>query len=127
MLDDPEKRSQRRLIGIDAADAEEIEMDGSGDVPRCEVFGGPEVDGQRLSPARQFVVQLVGGDEKLGHISKTIASRSTKMRIAIVLPDEIRAAPGNQRARDRHSQVRPSRLRVLRLDPYSAEVLPNRA
>ena len=50
MFDDPEKRLQRRVIGVDEADAEEIEMHGAGQVAVGEVFGRPQVDDERLVP-----------------------------------------------------------------------------
>ena len=48
MLDDPEEGLQRRRIRIDAADAEQVEMDRPWKMVLAEILGRPEVDEKRL-------------------------------------------------------------------------------
>ena len=53
MLDDPEERLQRRRIGVDAADAEEIEMHGARQMVLAVVLGRPQIDEQGRSAIRR--------------------------------------------------------------------------
>ena len=47
MLDDPEERSERRRIGIDTADAKQIEMNGARQMVRAIVLCRTQVDQER--------------------------------------------------------------------------------
>jgi hypothetical protein len=71
VLDDPEERPHRRRIGVDQADAVEIEVHGAGDGAARELLGRPEVDDERRGgagrpgPRRQPLVQRGRRDEQL--------------------------------------------------------------
>ena len=54
MLDDPEERSQRRRTRVDAADAEEIEVNRPWKMILAEILSRPDVDQERPFGKRQL-------------------------------------------------------------------------
>src|SRR3712207_8411699 len=63
VLDHPEKSAQRRGIGVNEADAPQIEVDGAGHVAHRERFCGAKIDHERRSEehtselqSRQYLV-----------------------------------------------------------------------
>ena len=76
MFDDPEKRFQRRFIGVDDTDAEKIEMDGAGKMAGCKVFGGAKINQKRSMVRTELPRELVGLYQQRLHIKNYIlASR----------------------------------------------------
>ena len=65
MFNDPEKGLQWRFIGVDDAQAEEVEMDGAGEMILGEVFGRPQIDQKRLPVALQLTRKVAGRNEKI--------------------------------------------------------------
>ena len=68
VLDDPHERLQRRRVGVDQADAEQVEVDCAADVSRGVGIGRPQVDEQGTGPARlaDGPRQFLGRDQQLG-------------------------------------------------------------
>jgi hypothetical protein len=63
VLDDPEEGAHRRRVGVDEAEAVEIEVDGAGQGAAGELLGRPEVDHERTGRADPLV-QGSRGDEQ---------------------------------------------------------------
>ena len=68
VLDHPHERLERRRVGVDQADAEEIEMNGAGDVSGGVGVGRPEIEEQGTGRARlaDDARQFLGRDQQLG-------------------------------------------------------------
>ena len=68
VLDHPHERLERRRVGVDEADAEQIEMNGAVDVSGGVGLGRPEVDEQGTGRARlaDGSRQFLGRDQQLG-------------------------------------------------------------
>ena len=68
VLDHPHERLERRRVGVDQADAEEVEMNGAGDVSGGVGLGRPEIEEQGAGRARlaDDSRQFLGRDQQLG-------------------------------------------------------------
>src|SRR4051812_1452315 len=72
MLDDPEKRLERRVVGVHRANAKEVEMDGAGKMSGRKCLRGPQVHQQKLPPAVELARKLRRCHQKRSHVRNYI-------------------------------------------------------
>ena len=72
MFDNPEKRRERSRIGVDAADAEEVQMHGTGQMILAVVLDRTQIDEQGRPGFGELAGKLHRRDEQR-HRSETIS------------------------------------------------------
>ncbi len=66
MLDDPDKRTRGRRVGVNQADPEEVEMHGAREMARGERFGRTQIQQQDCAVGSQLRRELLGAHQQFG-------------------------------------------------------------